>query len=385
MPMYGATEGIFAQQDANRRSLVSGLDAQQRIGELAMLPAKYEEGQARARIFSAQAGEAEAAASAAQNLQLTQMRYLESKQEDDARKQLADAAAGQGRLATVADLPEGGSIVKASQADDLEKFADFASKTMPPMALAKLRGEIATIKQREAAGASSNATAGLQQYKQRVAQLEVVGNLAGAAAMSEASYRAMMMSPQRAMLPRELTGNYRTDAPMLRMIEQASQDSIKRAKLELDTKESESKRRLDGANMGRISATIDNLRLRGEQLKQDKVMATKSGGKYSPEAIELKKAQIANQKSLLEARNQKTAPPMPLDPKMIEVGKTYTGAGGVKYDIIGLDAKGQPIGRLHAQGAFTEPSKAPDAYDPNADDSLDNADVTEGVSNGRYD
>jgi hypothetical protein len=308
------------------------------------------------------------------------MRYLESRQEEDARKQLSDAAAGQGRLATVADLPEGGSIVKASQADELEKFANFASKTMPPMALAKLRGDIATIKQREAAGASSNATAGLQQYKTQVAQFETLGNLAGAMSSSEASYRAGMMGPQRALLPKELTGNYRTDAPMLRMIEQASQDSIKRAKLNLDTLDSESKRRLDQSNQGRIAETITNLKLRGEQLKQDKTMATKSGGKYSPEAIELRRAQIANQKSLLEARNQRTAPPMPLDPSLIEVGKTYTGAGGVKYDIVGLDAKGKPIGRLHVQGAFTEPT----AYDPAADDT-DFADVTEGDSNGRYD
>ncbi len=380
MPLYGATAGIQAQQESNRQSLESGLNAQQKIGELAMLPAKYESAQATARLHTAQAESAEATASAERNLQLTQMRYLESRQEEDARKQLSDAAAGQGRLATVADLPEGGSIVKASQADELEKFANFASKTMPPMALAKLRGDIATIKQREAAGASSNATAGLQQYKTQVAQFETLGNLAGAMSSSEASYRAGMMGPQRALLPKELTGNYRTDAPMLRMIEQASQDSIKRAKLNLDTLDSESKRRLDQSNQGRIAETITNLKLRGEQLKQDKTMATKSGGKYSPEAIELRRAQIANQKSLLEARNQRTAPPMPLDPSLIEVGKTYTGAGGVKYDIVGLDAKGKPIGRLHVQGAFTEPT----AYDPAADDT-DFADVTEGDSNGRYD
>jgi hypothetical protein len=36
------------------------------------------------------------------------------------------------------------------------------------------------------------------------------------------------------------------------------------------------------------------------------------------------------------------------------------------------------------QGAFTEPSAAPDPYNPNADDT-DYADVTEGEANGRYD
>lgn len=384
MALYGATSGILAQQEANRFALSSGLEAQQKMGELAMLPAKYANEQAQTRLHSAQADTAEAAASAERNMQLVQMKYLESKQEETARQQLSEAAKASGRLATVDDLPPGKSIVNASQADDLEQFANFASKTMPPMALAKLRGEIATIKQREAAGASSAASAGLNQYKQQVAQFETLGNLAGAMSGSEASYRAGMMGPQRALLPKELTGNYRTDAPMLRMIEQASQDSIKRAKLNLDTLDSESKRRLDGANQGRIAATITNLKLRGEQLKQDTTMATKAGGKYSPEAIELKRAQIANQKSLIEARNQKTAPPMPLDPALIEVGKTYTGAGGVKYDIVGLDAKGKPIGRLHVQGAFTEPSAAPDPYNPNADDT-DYADVTEGEANGRYD
>ena len=381
MPLYGATAGILAQQEANRQSLDAGLSAQQKMGDLAMLPAKFIKGVADARLSEAQATSAESEAQAAQTLQMTQMRYLETRREAAARKQLSDAAAASGKLATVADLPGSGSVTQASQAEDLEKFADFASDTLPPVALAKVRGEIATIRQREAAGAASNASAGLNNYKQEVARFETVGNLAGAAALSEANYHAMMMSPQRALLPKELTGNYRTDAPVLRMIEQASQDSIKRAKLNQDILNAESKRRLDQANQGRVAATIDNLKLRKTQLTQDISMATKSGGKYSPEAIELKKAQIANQKSLLEARNQKTAPPMPLDPALIEVGKTYTGAGGVKYDIVGLDAKGLPIGRLHVQGAFTEPAEATAP----AAEATDYADVTEGESNGRYD
>ena len=355
----------------------SGFDAQKDVAELAMMPAKYENEVAQARFNTARAAEAEQGAADAKALRQQEMEFI-------ARRQLSDAAKGAGQIATVADLPKGGSVVRASQAEDLEQMVASASKTLPPSVLAGIQSKIAEIRQKEAAAASSNASAGLNEYKTQVAQFEQLGNLAGAAALSESNYRAVMMSPERAMLPKELTGNYRTDAPMLRMIEQASQDSIKRAKLELDTKDSESKRRLDQANQGRIAATIDNLKVRGQQLKQDRDMATKSGGKYSPEAVELKKAQIANQKSLLEARNQKTFPPMPLDPGLIEVGKTYTGPNGVKYDVVGLDKNDEPLLRKHTQAAYTPPSPEPEPYDPYADDT-DMTDVTEGASNGRYD
>jgi hypothetical protein len=369
--LFGAPLGIMAKEESNRATLKSGLEAVKTMGEIAAQPVEMAYKQSLTRTHTAAADAAELAATQARQMQTMQLDWLARRQETQARQQMSEAAAGQGKIATVADLPPGKSVVQASQADDLEAFANFASGTMPPMELAKLRTEIAGIKQKEAAAFSSGASASLNQHKQQVAQFEVVGNVAGAAAANESNYRAIMMSPQRQLLPRELTGNWRTDAPVLRAIEMASQDSIKRANLARELADSESKRRLDGARVSESKARVTTLELTQKTLKRDYEQATKSGGKYSQEALDLKKAQTENAKSLTEARNAKMFPPMPLDPELIEVGKTYTGAGGVKYDITGLDAKGNPIGRVHVQGSFTAP----------IDETTDTTDLMEETSN----
>jgi len=328
MPMYGATEGIQAQEESNRRSLAAGLSAQKTLGEIAAQPTDIAYKQALTRTHTATADEAESALAPAKASRDLQLKFLEQRQEDDARKKLTEAAAGQGKQATVADLPPGGSIVRASQADDLEAFAEFARDTMPPMELANLRGEIAEIKRKEAAEVASRAAAGVNEHKQQVAQFQLIGNIAGAAGASEANYRAIMMSPQRQLLPRELTGNWRTDAPMLKAIEMASQDSIKRADLLRTQLDSESKRRLDGARVSEATTRVENLKLTGKTLKRDYEQQTKAGGKYSPEALELKKAQAANARSLTAARDAAAFPPAPLDPAAREFEKAYTARDG---------------------------------------------------------
>ncbi|MBV5322720.1 MAG: hypothetical protein JZU60_02660 [Ilumatobacteraceae bacterium] len=377
MELDPAVQGIHAQEEANRKSMGFGIDVQQKMGELAMLPAKYESIQAQARLHTAQAGAAETEAASAKSLLDVQKRFMEYSQEKDARAQLSEAGKASGRLLTMDDLPKSGSVVNASQADELEAFANFAKGSLPPMAMSKLRTEIATIKQKEAAAAHSQATTRTEQSKQMVAQMETLGNIAGAAGLSEANYRAIMLSPQRAMLPRELTGNYRTDAPVLRAIEQASQDSIKRAKLENELLDSQSKRRLDGARTGQAGAAISNLEARTKQIKQDIAQAEKTGGKYSPEAIELRKAQTKNQLSLAKAREAKMFPPMPITnedfiPNANGTYPTYTFKGQL-YDVVGKDAKGKiqlapHVGSAPATPVDSAVDDAPDLTDDNLED-----------------
>ena len=370
MELDPAVQGIHAQEEANRKSMGFGLEAQVKMGELAMLPVKYQNEQAQARLHTAQAGAAETEAAASASLQEMQKQFLIQRQEVDARQKLSEAGKASGHLITMDDLPASGSVVNASQADELEAFANFAKGSLPPMALSKLRTEIAGIKQKEAAAAHSNATTQTERSKQAVAQMEILGNIAGAAGLSEANYRAIMMSPQRAMLPRELTGNYRTDAPILRAIEQASQDSIKRTKLENELLDSQSKRRLDSARVGQAGAAVENLQARTKQVKQDIDMNTKAGGKYSPEVIALKKAQTENQVSLAAARKAKMFPPMPITnedfiPNANGTYPTYTFKGQL-YDVVGKDAKGKIQLAPHVGSAPAQP--VDDSIDDNLED-----------------
>jgi hypothetical protein len=342
---FGA-QGIIAARELQNANLLTGLNAQKMLGDIAMQPLEMQDKQALVRTHQAQADEAASAVESARQTRQLQMRFLESQQEDAARRQMSEAAAGQGKIATVGDLPVGGSIVKASQADELERYLEFTKGALPLDQQAKLRGEIAGIKQKEAAAASSQASAGLNEHKQRVQQFELIGNIAGAAGASEANYRAIMMSPQRQLLPRELTGNWRTDAPVLRAIEMASQDSIKRANLAREQQDSESKRRLDEARRAEAVARGDNLKVQGKTLKRDYEQQTKTGGEYSPEALALKKAQTENLISQRQARDAETYPLLPLTEKGVDIGQVYTAANGKLVRVVGLREDGKP--RLEA-------------------------------------
>jgi hypothetical protein len=349
--LFGAPNGIIAKQDYQNQ----GLQAQRLMGDIAMQPAELQTKQAQARLYAAEAGAKEATNAQAQRMADLESQFMQS--EADARKQVSDSGVAQGTVMTVKDLPSGGSIMRASAADSLERLLQFSNGRLPPSATAGLSKQVADIHQKEAAAAANNSKASLEATKGQIAQFEQIGNVAGSAALSPANYAAILMDPQtRKLLPQELTGNYRTDVPVLRAIEQASQDSIKRANLAREQADSESKRRLNNAQISKADAAIDLIKTRATALKEDRTLRAKYGGATSQEAADLKKAQTALTQARMEALALKTAPPMPLDPALVEVGKTYTGAGGVKYDIIGLDAKGNPIGRPHVQAAYTAPS-----------------------------
>jgi len=362
MELDPAVLGIHAQEEANRRSLAAGLSAQKTIGEIAAQPVDMAYKQSLTRVHTADADKSEEAARAAKASRDLQLQFLTARQEEQARRQLSEAAAKQGKIATVGDLPPGGSIVKASQADELEAFANYASKTMPPMELAKLRGDIAEIKRKEAAEAASLAAAGVNEHKQQVAQFEQIGNIAGAAGASEANYRAIMMSPQRQLLPKELTGNWRMDAPVLKAIEQASQDSIKRANLQRQQVDTEARRRLANARMSESAARIKNLEITGKTLERDYKQQTKAYGKYSREALEAKQLTAENKKSLIAARNVKNFPPAPLDPEGREFETVYTARDGKTRATWSFDpATGKGVWMPYTDTSFGE--EAPEDAD----------------------
>lgn len=333
MPLYGATAGIMAQEESNRQALKSGLDAQLQMGKIAAIPSMLKDAAAVAELHQGQADEQAQQNKSAAKMQELYQSWQDGRRETEARKQVSLAGEAAGKIVTVADLPKKGLITQASQADDLEAFAEFASSSLPPTALAEVRKQIADIRQKEAAAGASNARASETQYKEVVARAEQLGNLAGAAAGSEANYNAIMLGPQRAMLPPQLTGNYRLDLPMLRAIEQASQNSIQRVELEQKTLTERSRRGLIKAQTNRAEAGTTKLEAEKKQIKFDYDQAVKTGGKYSPEAVRLKRLQGDNLESLIKARNAQKFPDAPLDPEMREYDKVYTAKDGKTHAV----------------------------------------------------
>lgn len=335
MPDFFGAQGIIAAQELQNANIVSrlaaqksALDAQKTLGEIAAQPTDLAYKQSLTRSHMAQVEAQEAAAAEVKRSQQLQRDFLASRQEEQARKQLSDVAASQGKIATVSDLPPGGLLTQASQADDLEAFLKFSQGSLPLEEQTKLRNDIAEIKRKEAAAAASAASAGKNQYEKQVAQAKLIGNLAGAAGANEANYRAIMMGPQRQLLPRELTGNYGTDRPVLQAIEMASQDSIKRADAARELADSESKRRLDRARMGEASARVENLRQTGKTLKLTHDQLAKTGGPYSQEVLELKKAQVAQARARTEAITAENFPSAPLDVESRIFEQVYTARDG---------------------------------------------------------
>lgn len=363
--LFGAPLGIIAKEESNRATLDAGLRAIKAFNDIAAQPVDLAYKQALTRSADSEASTRETALAEAKKAQQLRLDFLSRQQETDARKKLSELAAAQGRIATVGDLPPGGKITQASQASELEQFLEFSKGQLPLAEEVKLRKDVANIKQSEAAAASSSSAAGLNEHKQQVAQFQLVGNIAGAAATDPAAYRALMMSPQRQLLPKELTGDWRTDAPILRAIEMASQDSIKRAEEKRQLADSESRRRVDGARVAQAAAQIVNLQFTGKKLKRDFEQETKQGGKYSPEAAALKKAQTANAISLKEARDALTYPLLSLSEADVTIGQVYRAANGKLVRAVGLREDGKP--RLVA-------------YDNPADVSLDTS--SEGDGNG---
>jgi hypothetical protein len=377
--LWGYAGGVQAANELSNANTFSALKAQEMMGAIAQQPADLAYKQAQARMLTAQATEHEAAAKSQQALLDLQTGFAEEEQK--ARKALIDGAASKGVRATVADLPEGGSIIRASAADQLEKFAAYATqKGYPPMALAKVSAEIAAIREKEAIG--GRAAAQQAEANQRVVTMKATaaGNTANAALESESNYNAIMMDPEkRAILPPQLTGNYAADRQVLQAISSASQDAIKKADLARKIADSESQRRLNQSNQGKITATIENLKARTITIKKDLEFAEKAGGKYSPEVVQLRKDQAANQRSLTASRDKNTYKPLPLDAGPADVGTVFRLADGSLGRIFGMRPDGKPRIAAYDNPTGLPPaaslaSDIPDApaYDTEGEDLGDN-------------
>lgn len=321
--LFGAPQGIIAAEESNRQNMLVGMQAQKLLGDIAAQPSEARYKDSLARLHSAEALGKEQDAAAAQQMMVLQQDFIKSKQAAQERLKLIDAAKAQGRDATVLDLNADGR--PRSQADSLEAFADFAENSgAPPLALEKTRKMIAEIREKEAIGADHAGRAETQRWTQLEKQTKLLSNTAAAAAESPANYLAIISDPaRRGMLPKQLTGDWATDRPVLSAIAAAGQDALQRGRLEQAAKAAEaaeSRRRSQNArDEAVIARTREQERL--ARLRADDI--EKNGGPNSPQAREARRAMTPAQEAAAKARDAKLNPPLVIDPKARTPMQTY--------------------------------------------------------------
>jgi hypothetical protein len=361
--LFGAPLGIIAREEGNRAAMLGGLQAQKMLGEIAMQPAELQYKKSLGQLHEAEADERQA--NAAAQRQMLDLQREWSQKELDARSKLVEGAAAQGRTATVEDL-KGGSAQEAlrptSQADSLRKFADYAEQRgVPSMALMKLRKEIADISQSEAVGAYRSAQAADIKDRRASTQRQQLGGLAQTAASDPKSYAAIMLNPAtRKLLPRELTGSYAADAPVLRAIAQASMTADQQADNARAEREAASRAARRGAGMAQAGAAIALTKVKLETAKEVLTNLKKYGGDTAEATLDAKRSMSEARRAAVVAKEAKAFPPAPLDPKDVEVSKSYTAPNGQRYTVVGRAADGMPLIRPFEAGraAATKAARA---------------------------
>jgi colicin import membrane protein len=325
--LFGAPNGIIAQQEYQTQ----GLQAQKLMGDIAMQPTELGYKQAATRLANAEATDKESNAAAQRQLLELQQDWVSSQRAEAERQQLVEGMKGAGRDATVADLGRDGRVKKVSQADDLEQFANFASgKGYPPTALAKIRGEIATIREHEAIAEYRSSQAESDRFKTQQARLDHLGGVAKAASAGPQQYAQALMDPETAaLLPKGMhLLSYEQALPHLEHIYSAAQTTQQQlaAESKLTSEAAQAARAKAAADAS--AAAADASRARAELTRTYRENIVKNGGERSTAAAEAKAATAEARKAATEARLRREFPPVPLDPTARTYGASYTAADG---------------------------------------------------------
>ena len=340
--LFGAPQGIIASNELANANILSGLKAQEMMGAIAMQPTELSLKQSQARLYGAEAAQKEIA-----NEQATGLLKLDAafNAEWDARKKLSDAAAGAGQVATVADLTEGSAVKTLSPTSLFDKSIArlnwLEKNRAPEQIISGERDKIATGLEHEAIAAYRTGQASKEAADTASKKRITVGGIAAAAAANPDNYAAIMMSSDRALLPKELTGNYATDAPILDAIARASVTAEQQFKLNQKIEE-------DKVAATRVTAVTarNNASARLAGLKadtQEVILANlkKYGGANAEATVEQKRTATAAKKAAADAKENAAFPSLPLDPKLHIPGQVYTAADGRR--VIAEGVKGQPL------------------------------------------
>jgi hypothetical protein len=333
--LFGAPVGFLAAGEEQRANVTNTLGALKTMGDIAQQPVDMALKQAHARYYGAEAGLKEAEAA---NLQM--MAQLEAQFH------------AQGKNPTVEDLARGPQQPQ-SQADQLMAMAAFAEDRGAPISITgKMRASAATILEHEAIAGYRNAQQQREAQRTLTERQTRVSNVAATAAESPQAYMTVLQDPELSgLLPRQLTGDWNTDRGVLSTIAKAGQDSIRRARLAQQQQEVGLTAARSQATIANAQASADLAKARRLEVEDRTERIKKNGGERSVEAADAKRSVVEARRAAREAKDRKEFPPMPLDPKLVIPGQSYTGANGTRYTIVGKAANGNPVGRPVAVSA----------------------------------
>jgi hypothetical protein len=239
----------------------------------------------------------------------------------------AQKVAEQGGILTTDKAPS----AQLSAADSLLKMAQFgADSGMDPVQLAPLWEKAATIKQHEAAAASSDAQAKVQELKAQAERNAQRGAFAQAALEGGAANYAMIRGQAIANMPAgeksdlsRLPEDYAQAVPLLKAA--LSQSMSVKDKLELEASASldEARERRQAAGAAKDFAAVGVAKAREALLKAQTDNEKKYGGPDAPGTKKATGQLTVAQEATLAAKDRKEFPGFPVEPALRFVGKTY--------------------------------------------------------------
>lgn len=261
---------------------------------------------------------------------------------------LAKAAAAQGRIATVEDIPSGKS---RSLADSLIHMLELGEKRgVSPIKLAPLAAKAAEIQQHEAAALSSQSAMQENQWQTAEQRGRLLAATAQAALAQPEMYDQIMMQATQQGLPTDRFPSV-FDARALAAIRDTGIGALDRIKLERQKVQDAAQRVRWAAAIAASNASVKTNQAREELIKTRTHFLNKNDGAGSGASAESLKLLSASRAATMAAKERKEFPPMPIDPEdyAFEVGKSFTDRKGRKLTMTGRDDAGMPVFELAAQ------------------------------------
>lgn len=340
--LFGAPQGIIASNELANQNLMTGLKARELIGAIEAQPAERLLKEAQARLYGAQAGQLEFQQEQ-QNRMLALDRAFEA--EHQALKELDAAAAAQGTIATVDHLTNGSAVQTLAPSSLYTKSVDrlrwLERQGVPQSVIAAERDKIVLGQEREAIAAYRQNQAAQLEETAATARRTRIGGIAATAAVNPQNYAAVMLSPDRELLPKELTGNYVTDRPILQTIADSSRTAQQQSAQKLRERELRTTEKRVEAVTARSAATARLATARAETQVEVLSNLKKYGGPNAEATLEQKRTTTAAKQQAADAKYNAAFPALPLDPKLHVPGTTYRIADGRR--VIAEGVKGEPL------------------------------------------
>jgi len=310
--MFGAPLGVRAAEEDMRQNVAGALSAQKTLGEIAAQPAQQQMTEAHARLYTAEAGQKEAAGADQARLGQLMLKY---------RAQSGLAAVGQGASKPTA-----------------QGFLDFAEAEggISPTTLFALQEKTAARAKHEAQTATAQVEQQLKQLDVENKTNEQMGSLATSMMRSDQGYhQGKLLLLNNPNLPPQLRekimglpqareeGLVQLQQFLDRSMTRKDALAAKREELRVGIYDTRSKAQNAASS---AAAKLSGIKTKQAQLDYDD--AQKNGGKYSKQAQDRKDRAATARDLEGAAKRSLDFPPAPPDLKLLKENKSYTAADG---------------------------------------------------------